>query len=51
MPTNDDKTDDPSVPIYQATELMQGGGTALIKLGTQEYTLRITRAGKLILTK
>lgn len=38
-------------PLYEATDLTEGGGLAQIKLGDQLYTLRITRAGKLILTK
>ncbi|WP_298838225.1 hemin uptake protein HemP [uncultured Roseobacter sp.] len=39
------------LPIYEATDLTQGGGLARIRLEDQLYTLRITRAGKLILTK
>ena len=39
------------VPVYEATDLTKGGDLARIKLGDQLYTLRITRAGKLILTK
>ncbi|MEL6587136.1 MAG: hemin uptake protein HemP [Pseudomonadota bacterium] len=39
------------VPVYNATELTKGGGLARIQLEDQLYTLRITRAGKLILTK
>ena len=38
-------------PIYDATDLTKGGDLARIKLEDQIYTLRITRAGKLILTK
>ncbi len=38
-------------PLHEATDLTEGGGLAHIKLGDQLYTLRITRAGKLILTK
>lgn len=38
-------------PIYEAKDLTQGGDLARIKLEDQLYTLRITRAGKLILTK
>ncbi len=38
-------------PVYDAQTLTQGGGIARIRLGDQLYTLRITRAGKLILTK
>ncbi|MCT4557828.1 MAG: hemin uptake protein HemP [Pelagimonas sp.] len=39
------------LPTYDATELTQGGNLAQIRLSGQLYTLRITRAGKLILTK
>ncbi|MEP4248208.1 hemin uptake protein HemP [Tateyamaria sp.] len=38
-------------PIYAARDLTEGGDQAQIVLGDQIYTLRITRAGKLILTK
>jgi hemin uptake protein HemP len=42
----------PSVlPTYAAEELTKGADQAQIILGDQTYTLRITRAGKLILTK
>ncbi len=40
-----------SVPDYQARDLTKGGQTAQIVLDDKVYTLRITRAGKLILTK
>lgn len=40
-----------TLPLYDATDLTQGGELARIKLRDQIYTLRITRAGKLILTK
>ncbi|MEL7116854.1 MAG: hemin uptake protein HemP [Pseudomonadota bacterium] len=39
------------LPMYDAKDLTQGGDLARIRLGDQLYTLRITRAGKLILTK
>lgn len=39
------------LPVYDALDLTQNGDLARIKLGDQLYTLRITRAGKLILTK
>lgn len=39
------------LPTYAARDLTEGGDLAQIVLGTQTYTLRITRAGKLILTK
>lgn len=41
----------PAIPQHSAQELTQGGQTAQIVLNDQVYTLRITRAGKLILTK
>ncbi|MCC5954507.1 MAG: hemin uptake protein HemP [Natronohydrobacter sp.] len=40
-----------SIPTHSAEYLTGGGTTALIQLQGQIYTLRITRAGKLILTK
>lgn len=39
------------LPIHMAEQLTDGGKQAHIQLGDQLYTLRITRAGKLILTK
>ncbi|MBO9450796.1 Hemin uptake protein hemP [Falsiruegeria litorea R37] len=39
------------LPAHKAEELTKGGNLAHIELGDQLYTLRITRAGKLILTK
>lgn len=39
------------VPTYAAQELTGDGGLAQIHLNGQFYTLRITRSGKLILTK
>ncbi|RVT84342.1 hemin uptake protein HemP [Rhodobacteraceae bacterium CCMM004] len=39
------------VPTYDARDLIRGGVQARIVLDTQVYWLRITRAGKLILTK
>ncbi|MBC9246952.1 hemin uptake protein HemP [Paracoccus sp. 11-3] len=39
------------LPQHDATELTRGGNQALIILDDQIYQLRITRAGKLILTK
>jgi hemin uptake protein HemP len=38
-------------PVHDATRLTGPDGKAHIVLGDQVYTLRITRAGKLILTK
>ena len=40
-----------ALPTYSARDLTEGGDLAQIVLDTQTYTLRITRAGKLILTK
>jgi len=40
-----------SLPLYQAVDLTKGGAQALIQLDDKVYSLRITRAGKLILTK
>lgn len=39
------------LPAHDAQALTGGGSQALIVLGEQVYNLRITRAGKLILTK
>lgn len=44
-------TNGDTVPMWRAEELCAGRGEARIMLGDQVYTLRITRAGKLILTK
>lgn len=41
----------PPAPRHEAVALTGGGRTAEIRLGDQLYTLRITRAGKLLLTK
>lgn len=41
----------PTIPVHDATTLTAGGALAQIVLHGQVYTLRITRAGKLILTK
>ncbi len=40
-----------AVPVYDARAMIGRGDVARIRLGDQLYTLRITRAGKLILTK
>ena len=42
---------DDTLPVYEAKDLTNGGVLAGIKLEDQLYFLRITRAGKLILTK
>ncbi len=39
------------VPTYDALELTKGGKVATITLAGKHYTLRITKAVKLILTK
>ena len=39
------------LPTYVAEELTEGGNQANIVLDDQLYKLRITRSGKLILTK
>lgn len=40
-----------ALPQHDALQLTAGGGRAAIHLNGQIYTLRITRQGKLILTK
>ncbi|MFN3643813.1 MAG: hemin uptake protein HemP [Gemmobacter sp.] len=50
-PTTGWTTPPPAPPIHDATALTEGGPLAQIALHGQVYTLRITRAGKLILTK
>jgi hemin uptake protein HemP len=40
-----------ATPIHSARQLTQGGTQARIELDGKVYDLRITRAGKLILTK
>lgn len=40
-----------SLPTHDARSLTDGGHLAQIALDGQVYTLRITKAGKLILTK
>ncbi|MEZ5726198.1 MAG: hemin uptake protein HemP [Paracoccaceae bacterium] len=40
-----------NLPLHDAESLTAGGNQALIVLNDQVYNLRITRAGKLILTK
>ncbi|MFC4730779.1 hemin uptake protein HemP [Salipiger abyssi] len=41
----------PALPRHTARDLTAGGNIAEIELDGQVYTLRITKAGKLILTK
>lgn len=40
-----------ATPVHEARVLTEGGSLARIALDGQVYTLRITKAGKLILTK
>ena len=40
-----------ATPVHEARVLTEGGSLARISLDGQIYTLRITRQGKLILTK
>ena len=40
-----------AIPVHDAVSLTSGGQVAHIQLHGQTYALRITRAGKLILTK
>lgn len=41
----------PALPVHDARRLLAGGTEARIVLDAAVYTLRITRQGKLILTK
>jgi hemin uptake protein HemP len=41
----------PAAPVHDARDLTGPSGQARILLDGQSYTLRISRAGKLILTK
>lgn len=42
---------EPGIPVHRAQDLTGGGALAQIVLDGKVYALRITRAGKLILTK
>ncbi len=44
-------TEAPKAVTYNARDLIRDGDQVLIVLDGQRYVLRITRAGKLILTK
>ena len=44
-------TDAPVMTTYDARDLIKDGTQTCILLDNQQYFLRITRAGKLILTK
>lgn len=53
-PMTKDHADRPSpqaLPLHFATDLTEGGRIAHVQHGDQIYTLRITKAEKLILTK
>jgi hemin uptake protein HemP len=39
------------IPVHRAQDLTRGGALAQIVLDGKVYALRVTRAGKLILTK
>lgn len=41
----------PLAPLHNAEALTNGGDRAVIQLGGQHYLLRITKQGKLLLTK
>lgn len=51
LPSSFAISSEPDVPTYDARQLIPEGVQARIVLDEQVYTLRITRAGKLILTK
>ncbi|MFK7764552.1 MAG: hemin uptake protein HemP [Roseobacter sp.] len=51
MPDPAPATDAPKIDTYDARQLVKDGVQACIVLDGQAYYLRITRAGKLILTK
>ena len=50
-PTDFDRPRPQPIPLHRAQDLTRGGALAQIELDGQVYALRITRAGKLILTK
>ncbi len=51
MTSDRDPRDGEAVPVHDARDLTDGGDLAHIRLDEHLYTLRVTRAGKLILTK
>lgn len=51
LPPMDDRPRIDPRPVWNARDLTGGDRSATIVLDGQEYMLRITRAGKLILTK
>tara|TARA_R110002020_G_scaffold431735_1_gene641765 strand:+ start:287 stop:451 length:165 start_codon:yes stop_codon:yes gene_type:complete len=50
-PVDEKHATEVSLPTHTARDLTGGGERAYIELDDQVYVLRITRAGKLILTK
>lgn len=50
-PANPIRLTEGAIPVHDALRLTAGGVCARICLNDQVYTLRITRQGKLILTK
>jgi hemin uptake protein HemP len=51
IPQKVEPSEPPRLATYDARDLIPGGVQACITLDDQIYILRITRAGKLILTK
>jgi hemin uptake protein HemP len=51
MPEGSSTPTTSETPVYNAEDLTAGGNLAQIRLSEAVYTLRITRQGKLILTK
>ena len=51
VPNRSTKHEPPQIDTYDAREIIKDGIQARIVLDDQAYYLRITRAGKLILTK
>jgi hemin uptake protein HemP len=51
VPAEERMNDHAGRPTVRSTDLFQGGKEVVIRHGSEEYRLRITRAGKLILTK
>lgn len=51
VPVSEERMSDHGRPTVMSADLFQGGKEIVIRHGSEEYRLRITRAGKLILTK
>jgi hemin uptake protein HemP len=51
VPAEERMNDGAGRPTVRSIDLFQGGKEVVIRHGSEEYRLRITRAGKLILTK